>query len=172
MMRVAWLRQPSITFAPLQRWRRSFVSDDMDWIAPGLAIGNLEDALAHDRLREQGIRSILTVSQFPNLGTSGFVWRFVPLLDGPGNSSNELLRAVDELAALHTEAPAVLIHCAEGKSRSVLVASLYLSRLERLSLEDAYERVRRTRTVAAIDDELWKLGALIAAGEDGFGLNE
>lgn len=37
----------------------------MNSIEPGLAIGNLEDAMAPVALREQGIRSVLTVSGFP-----------------------------------------------------------------------------------------------------------
>ncbi len=130
----------------------------MDWIELGLAIGDLEDAMAHDLLREQGIRSVLTVSDFPNLSFADFVWRSVPLIDGAGNSMDQLAEAVGHLAELHAESPGVLVHCAEGKSRSVVIATLYLAASKGWTLTEAFTHVKTRRAVADPDDNLWRLG--------------
>lgn len=130
----------------------------MDWIELGLAIGDLEDAMAHEELREQGIRSVLSVSNFPNLSFADLVWRAVPLIDGAGNSIDQLAEAVDHLAELHAESPGVLIHCAEGKSRSVVITTLYLAASKGWTLTEAFAHVKTRRAVADPDDSLWRLG--------------
>ena len=64
----------------------------MDWIEDDLAIGNLDDALAYDRLREAGIASVLTLNDFPSRPRPGFEWRCEPLRDGPGNTPERFVR--------------------------------------------------------------------------------
>lgn len=139
----------------------------MDWIEEGLAVGNLDDAMAHGELRAAGIRSVLTLNGFPNLGIHGFEWRRVDLFDGPGNDLSSIYEAVDHLAHLHETAPNVLVHCREGKSRSVLIASLYLARRRRIVFEDAYHVVKASRTVAAMDPRLWAIGMSIGGDPTG-----
>jgi len=136
----------------------------MDWIEDGLAVGNLDDAMAHGDLRAAGIRSVLTLNGFPNLHIHGFNWRRVDLIDGPGNELSSIVEAVDHLEDLHRSEPGVLVHCREGKSRSVLIASLYIARRRALPFEDAYHVVKSSRTVAAMDPRLWAIG--MAMGGD------
>lgn len=60
--------------------------------------------------------------------TQGNVYRHkVGLLDGPGNDDALLLSAVMVLHALNKRHNRVLVHCHEGKSRSVMVVSAYVS---------------------------------------------
>lgn len=127
----------------------------MNSIEPGLAIGNLEDAMAHVALREQGIRSVLTVSGFPRYPRPGLDWRFAPLYDGGGNSPEQFAEAIDLVADLRTEQPGLLVHCAEGKSRSVVIVSLYLARVRGWKPERALAHVSSRRSVALPDDVLW-----------------
>lgn len=47
----------------------------MDWTVKDLAIGNYEDAMAHDRLHARGITGVLTLKQLPHLRHPKFVWR-------------------------------------------------------------------------------------------------
>lgn len=133
----------------------------MDWILPDIAVGSIEDAMAHDMLRSEGVQSVLTVSDFPTLHGSGFNWRKISLKDGPGNPPEHVVTAVEALDELRRDAPAVLVHCAEGKSRSVLIVSLYIARLNGIHLEAAFELVKLSRKQAAVDHELWKLGLII-----------
>jgi hypothetical protein len=135
----------------------------MDWIEDGLAIGNIEDAMGHDRLRWEGVRSILTLNGFPDLQHTPFVWHSMPLHDGPGNRPSRVWAAVERLADLHGNHAAVMVHCAEGKSRAVLVTTLYLARRDALSFDTAYARVLAARPIACIDNALRRLGERLLA---------
>lgn len=128
----------------------------MDWIEPGLAIGNLEDAMAHDALQAQGVRSVLTVSGFPSHPRSAFDWRFVPLVDGGGNTAEQFAAAVDHVVDLHRNKPGLLVHCAEGKSRSVVIVSLYLAGARGWHPEKALSYVSDRRVQALPDPVLWR----------------
>lgn len=128
----------------------------MDWIEPGLAIGNLDDAMAPLTLRKVGIRSVLTLNQFPSYPRPGLEWRFLPLKDGAGNSTREFGEAIEHLADLHRRHPGVLVHCAEGKSRSVVIVALYLARIREWAPERALAHVSERRSVALPDQLLWK----------------
>jgi hypothetical protein len=136
----------------------------MHWVEEGLALGSLDDVMNRQRLLEAGICSILTVSGFPNLACSGFVWRAVPLIDGPRNPPAAIAAAVAHLAELHQKHAPVLVHCAEGKSRSVLIVSLYLSQRRGISLQQAYAHIKACRQGVDIDDALWELGTRLVGG--------
>jgi atypical dual specificity phosphatase len=127
----------------------------MDWIEHDLAIGNLDDAIAYDRLREAGIESVLTLNEFPSRPRPGFEWRCEPLRDGPGNTPKRFAEALANLATLHASHPRVLVHCAEGKSRSVVIVALHLARLHGWTPEEALAHVSAHRPVALPDDLLW-----------------
>lgn len=127
----------------------------MDWIEPGLAIGNLEDAMAHETLCAQGVCSVLTVSAFPTHPRSALDWRFVPLVDGGGNSADQFAAAVQHVADLHRNNPGLLVHCAEGKSRSVVIVALYLAKTRRWNPEQALSYVSARRVQALPDPILW-----------------
>lgn len=127
----------------------------MDWIEEGLAIGNLDDALAHDQLRDEGIASVLTLSEFPTRPRPGFEWRCEPMRDGGGNSHERFALALEHLATLHTHHASVLVHCAEGKSRSVVIVALHLARTRAWDAEDALDHVSTQRPAALPDHLLW-----------------
>ena len=128
----------------------------MDWIEDGLAIGNLDDALAFDQLRAEGIASVLTLNEFPSRPRPGFEWHCEPLRDGPGNSPERFAQALARTASLHANHPGVLVHCAEGKSRSVVIVALHLARLNGWPPEETLVHVCERRTVALPDDLLWQ----------------
>ncbi len=65
--------------------------------------------------------------------TGGNVYRHkVGLFDGPGNDDAILISAVLVLHALNKRHNRVLVHCQEGKSRSVMVVSVYVSIVGRM----------------------------------------
>lgn len=137
----------------------------MDWIEQGLAIGNLDDAMAPERLRDEGIRSVLTLNLFPSHPKPGLEWRFLPMQDGGGNSVESFSTAIRHVADLHTEHPGVLVHCAEGKSRSVVIVALYLARIRSWAPERALAHVSARRTVALPDDVLWRQALAFFEGD-------
>lgn len=129
----------------------------MDWITDCVAIGNIEDAMDAEGLRAAGVTAVLCLNGFPHSPRSqGFVWMNVTLIDGPGNSIDEIrvaVRSLEELVASHR----VLVHCAEGLSRSALVVACYLADLHAIPLEEAVAHVRRYRTRVEIDRALLAL---------------
>jgi protein-tyrosine phosphatase len=129
----------------------------MDWITERVAIGAIEDAMDAEGLRAAGVTGVLCLNGFPHSPRSqGFAWVNVTLIDGPGNSIDEIraaVRSLEELAAEHR----VLVHCAEGLSRSALVVACYLADLHAMPLEEAVAHVKRYRTRAEIDRALLAL---------------
>lgn len=130
----------------------------MDWVSDTLAVGSYDDVMDVRRLVQDGIRSVLSLTAFPNLAHSDVTWLKFPILDGPGNSPSSIARAVDGLRHLHANHPPVLVHCMEGKSRSVLVVALYLSLIESIPLPRAVEKVVMRRKCTLIDGELFTTG--------------
>ena len=129
----------------------------MDWITDRVAIGNIEDAMDAEALRTAGVTGVLCLNGFPHSPRAqGFAWINVTLIDGPGNSIEEIRAAVqslEELVASHR----VLVHCAEGLSRSALVVACYLADLHAIPLDEAVAHVQRYRTRAEIDRALMAL---------------
>ena len=129
----------------------------MDWITDRVAIGAIEDAMDADAMRAEGVTGVLCLNGFPHSPRSqGFAWMNVTLIDGPGNSIDEIraaVRSLEDLAADHR----VMVHCAEGLSRSALVVACYLADLHAIPLEEAVAHVKRHRTRAEIDAALLAL---------------
>ena len=99
----------------------------MDWITREIAIGNCDDAVHLDGLRDAGIAGILSLTGWPNSAnnTHGIDWRCVELIDGEGNDVLRLQQAVWHLHELVATRGSVLVHCMEGVSRSPLVVASY-----------------------------------------------
>jgi dual specificity MAP kinase phosphatase len=133
----------------------------LDWITDHIAIGNVDDAMDVQGLREAGITGVLCLSGFPrSLRQEGFAWAAVTLIDGPGNSVEEVREAVDRLQEL-SRSHRVMVHCMEGLSRSAFVVACYLARVRNVSIPLAIEEVERKRRNARIDQ------GLLALLEDG-----
>ncbi|MEI7926534.1 MAG: dual specificity protein phosphatase [Chloroflexota bacterium] len=129
----------------------------MDWITDRVSIGAIEDAMDAEAMRAEGVTGVLCLNGFPHSPRSqGFAWVNVTLIDGPGNSIEEIRRAVESLETLAAE-HRVMVHCAEGLSRSALVVACYLADLHAIPLEEAVAHVKRYRTRAEIDAALLAL---------------
>jgi histidinol-phosphate aminotransferase len=127
----------------------------MDWITEHLAIGNIDDALSLETLRAAGITAVLGLNDFPTfLAGSGFEWRRVRLIDGPGNSSSEIMDALEALDGFLTAGHRVLVHCTEGVSRAPFVTACYLARQNGWEIEAALEYISQHRTIANPHPEL------------------
>ena len=81
-------------------------------------------------------------TQVPATLESVQVW----LVDQPGRNDNldfVLTQAADALASLRAEGKGVLLHCAEGRSRTSAVAALYGARHRGVELDRAWDDVQR-----------------------------
>lgn len=54
-------------------------------------------------------------------------------------------RLTDAMKSAHDHHERVMVFCGHGVRRSPLAAAWYLHRVEELTLDEAYERIRRTR---------------------------
>ena len=119
----------------------------MDWITPAIAIGNCDDAVRLDSLRNAGIAGILSLTGWPNSAANahGIEWRCVELIDGEGNEVLRLRDAVWHLHELVTVRNRVLVHCMEGVSRSPVVVASYLADLGQRPFDECLREVARLR---------------------------
>lgn len=126
----------------------------MDWITDRIAIGNIEDAMDADGLQAAGITAVLGLNGFPHAPkNSRFRWVILTLIDGPGNSIEEVRTAVLTLRDL-CRSEKVMVHCAEGLSRSAFVVACYLSEQHSTSLDAAVAKIQQGRPRVQIDAAL------------------
>lgn len=123
----------------------------MDKITDQIWIGSSQDALfRQDTLKELGITAVLNVAldlDNPMLSCKDFALHKVGLMDGEGNPVQHIDAAISTLLGLVAQGHKILVHCHEGRSRSVCVvaACLYRSSLQFDSLEGAIEHIRLSR---------------------------
>ena len=119
----------------------------MDWITREIAIGNCDDAVRLDGLRDAGIAGILSLTGWPNSvnNVHGIDWRCVELIDGEGNDVIRLQQAVWHLHELVTIRGSVLVHCMEGVSRSPLVVASYLADTGGRPFDECLREVAQSR---------------------------
>ena len=80
--------------------------------------------------------------------TGGNVYRHkVGLLDGPGNDDGLLISAVLVLHALNKRHNRILVHCHEGKSRSVMVVSAYVAIVGKMDFDRVLKDIMKARNV-------------------------
>lgn len=133
----------------------------MDKIRNNLYIGNSHDA-QHNKpaLKAAGVTAILNVAKdLTNKTTTHneFVMCKVGLIDGNGNNPTMAASAVMILKSLLEEGHTVLVHCHEGKSRSVaVVSSLLVLEKEFRNFDAAHAEVQRFRQTG-LNPELRKL---------------
>jgi len=130
----------------------------LDWITEDIAIGNCDDALWLEGVRNAGIVSILSLNGWPNsaYNTHGLTWRCVELIDGFGNPVTRLQEAICHLHELRGRGR-VLVHCMEGVSRSPLVVASYLADHALRSFEECLVEVAKLRKWTSLQPGLKEL---------------
>jgi hypothetical protein len=111
--------------------------DPMDLMHPvgaRLYVGRLPLPADHRRLSEAGVTSVLNLcAEFPRLSrldrAAGLSTAYVPVLDGAAPSDRQFRGALDWISARYAEGHSILIHCAQGRGRSVTIAAAALCRL-------------------------------------------
>lgn len=102
----------------------------MDRIADQIFIGSSSDGIfRHDERIHNGITAVFNVAKdLTNQHVTHEMHRIdhVGLVDGAGNPKGLLYASVATLAGLISNGYTVLVHCHEGRSRSVMVVATYL----------------------------------------------
>ncbi|KAJ1095200.1 hypothetical protein NDU88_000368 [Pleurodeles waltl] len=119
-------------------------------ILPHLYLGSASDSGNKDILAELGIRYILNVTpNLPNLfeENGNIRYKQIPISDHwSQNLSQFFPEAIDFIDEALSQNCGVLVHCLAGISRSVTVTVAYLMQKLHLSLNDAYDLVKRKKS--------------------------
>lgn len=126
-------------------------------VAPSLFLGSTRAAAASDLLARAGVTLCVNVSrQQPGPHAPGVAELRVPVFDDP---SEDLLAHLEPTCAAMEAAVraggACLVYCKNGRSRSAAVCTAYLMRHRSLSLAQAFQAVKRVRTVAEPNPGFW-----------------
>ncbi|MGD1061516.1 MAG: dual specificity protein phosphatase [Methanomassiliicoccales archaeon] len=108
----------------------------MDWIDENIAIGDWIDALRPERLGRSGVEVVIDVRPLFERGNGGL--SRVPRVD-------RLLHVADMLVEMSKRNAKVIIRCRQGKDRTPLVATAYVSRRYGMPLKEAYQLVKKKR---------------------------
>lgn len=125
----------------------------LDRIVPRLYIGDSHAGRTEQLLIDRGITVSINVAKDlddPWMKTVKCV-KF-GLVDGESSENTPSLYYVAALSALNfiKLGESVLIHCHEGKSRSVAIATLVISQKHGLSLEDSFSLIKTFRPQVAM----------------------
>jgi hypothetical protein len=107
-------------------------------IAPGVYVGGWNDAV-----RFSGSRFCVLDEAPPDMPRA----THVPIYDEDGDQPivKNLDRLAQEMKTARAKDQPVLVFCGHGIRRSPLAGAWYLHRVEKLPLDDAYERIRAVR---------------------------
>uniref|UniRef100_H0UT75 Dual specificity phosphatase 9 n=1 Tax=Cavia porcellus TaxID=10141 RepID=H0UT75_CAVPO len=118
-------------------------------ILPNLYLGCARDSANLESLAKLGIRYILNVTpNLPNLfeKNGDFHYKQIPISDHwSQNLSQFFPEAITFIDEALSQNCGVLVHCLAGVSRSVTVTVAYLMQKLHLSLNDAYDLVKRKK---------------------------
>jgi myo-inositol-1(or 4)-monophosphatase len=84
----------------------------------------------------------------------------VGLVDGPGNNPETFVAAILCLCGMARKYNKILVHCHEGKSRSVIVVSTYLSIMNNGNFDEILKDVMKKREVDDYRPALYELATI------------
>ncbi|KAH9940661.1 protein-tyrosine phosphatase-like protein [Amylocystis lapponica] len=128
----------------------SATSNNLDEVDPGIYLGNAFAARAVHTLKKHGISRVVTAMKdfIPPAEYDDIVRMIVPVDDWP---DDELLCHFEPVinfinAAKGAKTP-VLVHCQQGASRSASLVAAYLMYTFNLSVSEAIDRLKMTRSL-------------------------
>ena len=113
----------------------------MNEVAPGVFIGGWHDARDHAHEFDAVINCAIDAPCY------GGAHHF-PLVDGPGNARELMQSAIEQVITEMKAGRRILVHCVGGKSRSVVVTAMALSRVTGVSFSDAIDSIVEARGLA------------------------
>lgn len=135
--------------------------DPMDLMNPvgtRLYVGRRPRRSDRERLARAGVTAVLNLcAEAPHCGRSGVrstarpETAYLPVLDGAASSPGQFRAALDWISERHEQGHSILVHCAQGRGRSVAVAAAALCRLGlAVDLDDSLGRITSARPRARL----------------------
>jgi protein-tyrosine phosphatase len=134
----------------------------MHQVRDKIFLGNSQDAQRPHLLHQAGVTAILNVaSDLDTTNQEDFLVHKHGLVDGPGNSSEEMKAAIHCLDNLLAYGHTVLVHCHMGMSRSPTIVAKYLAMKEHSTLDSCIEELVKIRPIVNPHEALVKLARSI-----------
>ncbi len=134
---------------PVQRWLQPVGSSEVTvkQVAPGVYIGDTEDAGSGERLVDAGITVVVKLTHAaPDAGYPEAVTvADHRMVDGPQNDPDAFAGAVRVATDLLDQGETILVHCKRGTSRSGAVVAAVVAQREDVDLSTALGRVQRLK---------------------------
>jgi protein-tyrosine phosphatase len=125
----------------------------MDEVTEGIFVGTAADAADESLLQIHGIGAVISLTHSER--DTGAIDRVdVPMIDGPQNSYQAFVNAVQAVLTRRDDGQRVLIHCAAGSSRSPSVAAAAMTCLTEKTLNQSFNQVLERRPEADPHDAL------------------
>jgi protein-tyrosine phosphatase len=139
------------------------ISDlQMTKVTDRIYLGNEQDrrreGLKTPKLIEANLCLVCHPDNYKFINPPDQVTIHVPLQDGPGNKLSQFTLAIELLEALMTyTSKTVLVHCAQGVSRSPTVLATYLACLRGTSFEEEVDKLKELRPIVSPNPVLIEL---------------
>ncbi|XP_063972378.1 dual specificity protein phosphatase 19 [Diachasmimorpha longicaudata] len=113
-------------------------------VAPGVFLSSQDPVFSLEILKENNIKSILSLGIEPDVKFPSISYFFFEILDVPEFRIAEVLdNCLDVIRNCRKEN--ILVHCNAGISRSATIVIAYLMREENLNFQEALDKVKRIR---------------------------
>ncbi len=113
----------------------------IDWVNDRIAISEYPSS----KVDLGQFDGVLNLDKFTPYHHDGIHHVHLPIIDGPGNTPEQIVEVLDRLDKLVRRGK-VLVHCAAGVSRSPFIIALYLAWKSPLGFEEALDVVARHRS--------------------------
>ncbi|XP_051726426.1 dual specificity phosphatase 28 [Ctenopharyngodon idella] len=121
-----------------------------------LLISNARSACNNDLLQKEAVTFCINVSKqqpFPSMRVSTLR---VPVYDDPNEDLYKHFdRCADAIASEAARGGRTIVYCKNGRSRSATVCVAYLMKHQGLTLTDAFQVVKRARSVVEPNPGFW-----------------
>lgn len=156
---VSWLFWPFLLSAQLYNaWaRRHDKTPPVQEIMPGLYLARRLLPSDIDSLEKQNITAVLDVtSEFNALqwsaSESELTYLNVPVLDHQSPKRHDIIKAINWINRHRNKDQSVVVHCALGRGRSVLIVAAYMLALDRnKAVREVLEEISATRQTAKLN---------------------
>lgn len=113
-------------------------------IAPGVFLSSQDPPSSLEVLEKYNINHILSLGIEPSVKFENLTYDFVDLMDLPESDILQAVKTCLEIIELH-KSKNILVHCNAGVSRSATIVIAYLMSKDKISYEEAYEKVKQIR---------------------------